>query len=86
MVRAWELDTSFDLAEYVDGVWDEGNNCVSYGDPEIEAKVRARVAEIDPQFRCPLLPQQCVSARSRYGRYAKLLLHPACLVAEMERP
>lgn len=81
IVKAWELDKRFDLADYVDGMWDEGNNCNSYADTVIEAKVSARIQAVDPQFSCPAVPQTCEEARRRYGSYAKHLLHPVCLSA-----
>jgi len=82
IVRAWEVEASFDLADYIDGAWDEGNNCNSYADAGIEAKVRGRSAELDPAWHCPLSPQACVEARGRYADLAKYLLHPACLGGE----
>jgi len=81
IVRAWRLDKRFDMADYVDGMWDEGNNCNSYADTSIETKVKARIREVDPQFICPAVPQYCEEARRRYGSYAKHLLHPSCLTA-----
>lgn len=80
-VRAWKVRKSFDLADYLDGTWDEGNNCNSYADPLIEAKVDQLTNEVAADFRCPLLPMECVRAREKYGRFAKLLLHPRCLTA-----
>jgi hypothetical protein len=81
LIRAWRLRRSFDLVDYVDGAWDESNNCNSYADPAIEVKVRARTKEVAPEFRCPLRPAECRRARERYGRFAKQLLHPLCLKA-----
>ena len=81
LVRAWKLRKSFDLAEYVDGAWDEANNCNSYADPVIEAKVDARIEQVAPGFRCPLDPAQCRRASERYGGLASFLLHPSCLNA-----
>ncbi|WP_200251362.1 hypothetical protein [Thiococcus pfennigii] len=80
-IWAWRVRKSFDLADYVDGAWDERNNCNSYADPTIEAKVVARTQEVAPGFRCPRQPAECQRARERYGRFAKLLLHPLCLTA-----
>ena len=59
LVRSWEVQARFDLGDYLDGVWDERNNCNSYAVPQIEAKVKARIDETDPSFRCPLSPQSC---------------------------
>lgn len=81
LVKAWELNRRFDLADYVDGMWDEGNNCNSYADTAIEAKVKSRIREVDPQFSCPAVPGSCEEARGRYGSYARQLLHPSCLTA-----
>ena len=35
IVRAWKFKARFDLADYIDGAWDEGNNCNNYADPMI---------------------------------------------------
>ncbi len=80
IVKAWESNKKFDLSVYLDGVWDEGNNCNSYADPLIEEKVSLRIGEVDSQFTCPFIPQICLEAREKYGKYAKQLLHPYCLV------
>jgi hypothetical protein len=82
LIRAWESASRFDLADYLDGAWDEGNNCNSYADPVIEEKVTARIKQVDPDFVCPLSPGDCVDARDKYGDYAKYVLHPACLTAQ----
>lgn len=82
LVRAWEVEALFDLGDYLDGSWDEGNNCCSYADPQIEAKVKGRISEIAPNYRCPQSPEACVQAREKYGRWARYLLHPSCLTAE----
>ena len=79
LVRAWRVERRFDLSDYVDGMWDENNNCNSYADTVIEAKVRERIEEIAPGFACPAEPATCVEAQRRYGRYARQLLHPRCL-------
>ena len=79
IVKAWEQNKKFDLSVYIDGAWDEGNNCNSYADPVIEEKVSLRIREVDAQFNCPLNPQICQEAREKYGKYAKQLLHPYCL-------
>lgn len=84
LVRAWRLDRRFDLSDYVDGMWDENNNCNSYADPVIEEKVRSRIEEIAPGFACPAKPAACVVARQRYGRFARQLLHPRCLTANSD--
>jgi hypothetical protein len=81
IVRAWEYNVSFDLSDYVDGAWDEANNCNSYADPLIEAKVVARIEQVSPGFVCPLNRRACAEARDRYGVYAKDVLHPQCLTA-----
>lgn len=82
LVRAWEPGARFDLSDYIDGAWDEGNNCNSYADPVIEAKVMSRIEQVDPGFTCPHRPGQCVDAREKYGDYARYVLHPSCLTAE----
>ena len=81
IVRAWAYNSRFDLADYIDGAWDEGNNCNSYADPLIEEKVTARIKQVDPDFVCPAVPGQCRRARDKYGDYARFVLHPRCLTA-----
>jgi hypothetical protein len=80
IVKAWEYNARFDLSDYIDGAWDEGNNCNSYDDPIIEEKVMSRIAEVDPEFSCPYMAEACAEARERYGYYAKYILHPYCLI------
>ena len=80
IVKAWERNRKFDLSVYLDGVWDEGNNCNSYANPVIEEKVSSRIGDVDSQFRCPVIPQSCLEAREKYGIYAKQILHPYCLI------
>ena len=82
IIRAWEYNRRFDLSDYIDGAWDEGNNCNSYADPVIEHKVTVRINEADPDFSCPFDVEACSDAVGRYGYYAKYLLHPFCLTAE----
>ena len=81
IVKAWEYNTRFDLSDYIDGAWDEGNNCNSYADPMIEEKVTTRISNIDPDFDCPFSAGDCSDARDKYGNYAKHVLHPYCLIA-----
>lgn len=80
IVKAWEHNRKLDLSTYIDGAWDEGNNCNSYADPIIEKKVSLRIQEIDSQFECPFISQFCLEAREKYGKYSKQLLHPYCLL------
>lgn len=82
IVRAWEYNNQFDLSDYIDGAWDEGNNCNSYDTPVIEEKVTLRIKDVYPEFHCPLIPEYCMQARQKYGQFAKYVLHPYCLVAE----
>ena len=82
IIRAWEYNTRFDLSDYIDGAWDEGNNCNSYADPIIEEKVTSRINSVDPDFVCPLNPDDCLDAQDKYGDYAKYVLHPYCLIAD----
>lgn len=79
-VKAWELNTKFDLSDYVDGAWDEGNNCNSYEDPAIEEMVTLRTQNVNPDFTCPFIDGYCLEAQKKYGYYAKHVLHPYCLV------
>lgn len=82
IVRAWEPAARFDVSAYIDGAWDEGNNCNSYADPIIEHKVTERIYEVAPDFSCPFSTRACSDARDKYGYYAKYLLHPFCLTAD----
>ena len=82
IIKAWEYNSRFDLSYYIDGAWDEGNNCNSYADPVIERKVTVRINEADPDFSCPFDVEACSDAVDKYGYYAKYLLHPFCLTAE----
>lgn len=79
IVRAWEFNNQFELSDYVDGTWDEGNNCNSYADPIIEAKVSSRIKNVDPDFHCPLNADDCLASKDKYGDFAKYVLHPLCL-------
>ena len=81
IVKAWEYNTRFDLSEYVDGAWDEGNNCNSYEDPVIEEKVTLRINNVNSDFTCPFITEECLAAQEKYGYYAKHVLHPYCLTA-----
>ncbi|MEW8508130.1 MAG: hypothetical protein AB2598_15645 [Candidatus Thiodiazotropha sp.] len=82
LVKAWESNAAFDIAEYIDGSWDEGNNCNSYADPIIEAKVSKRARDADPGFTCPYRKEACSSSRAKYGEFSRFLLHPSCLSVE----
>jgi len=81
IVKSWEYNTKFDLSEYVDGAWDEGNNCNSYEDPGIEEKVTLRINNVNSAFTCPSIAEECLAAQEKYGYYAKQVLHPYCLTA-----
>jgi hypothetical protein len=80
IVKAWEYNSRFDLSDYVDGTWDEGNNCNSYEDPFIEEKVTLRTKNVDPDFSCPFIAEYCLESQEKYGYYAKYVLHPYCLI------
>ncbi len=79
IVKSWERNKKFDLSVYLDGVWDEGNNCNSYADPVIQEKVSSRIGAVDSKFNCPFIPQICLEAEGKYGKYANQILHPNCL-------
>ena len=79
LIRAWTVKKKFNLMDFLDGAWDEGNNCVSFKDPLIEEKVMSRVKFLDPHFSCPASRGKCRDAMEKYGDYAKYILHPACL-------
>lgn len=80
IVKAWAFNARFDLSDYVDGAWDEGNNCNSYKDPVIEEKVVSRINNVYPDFSCPHNRQYCADAIIKYNQYAKHVLHPYCLI------
>jgi hypothetical protein len=84
IVKAWEYNSRFDLSDYIDGTWDEGNNCNSYEDPIIEEKVTLRIKNVDPDFSCPFIAEYCLEAQEKYGYYAKHVLHPYCLIVTRE--
>ena len=84
IVKAWEYNNSFDFSDYIDGAWDEGNNCNSYEDPVIEEKVTQRIKNVNPDFSCPYIPEYCLDAQEKYGYYAKHVLHPYCLTVTGE--
>lgn len=79
MIRAWRQDRPFDLGDYLDGAWDEANNCNSYASTELEEKATRRSREVYENFRCPMLSEECSRAREKYGEYATMILHPRCL-------
>jgi hypothetical protein len=79
IIKAWEYNTQFDLSDYIDGAWDEGNNCNSYENPIIEEKVALRIQNVSPDFSCPCTPEYCLAAHKKYGYYAQHVLHPYCL-------
>jgi len=78
LVRAWEVTTDFDLADYINAAWDEGINCNSYANTVIALKVNSRINEVASGFSCPVNPMACIRARKNYGKYAQRLLHPLC--------
>ncbi len=84
IVKAWEYNSRFNLSDYLDGSWDEANNCNSYENPAIEEKVRLRIKYIDPDFKCPYIPDHCKGSQKKHGDYAKYILHPFCLIATDE--
>ena len=84
----WKLKRSFRVEPYLNGVWDEAENCCRYRNPEIAALIRRRVEEEElaasESHTCPLDPDVCARARERYAAGAERLLHPRCLAAEAE--
>jgi hypothetical protein len=83
--RRWTLARELELDRHVSPVWDEAVNCSSYRNPEIEARVKARIAEQSEadgaDYTCPVEPDACAEARERYGDFAPRLLHPSCLAS-----
>jgi len=80
-IKAWEYTSRFNLSDYVDGIWDEGNNCISFQDPIIERKVIMRIKNINADFKCPLIKEHCINAKNKYSNLSKYILHPYCLTA-----
>ncbi len=80
IVKAWEYNSEFDLSDYLDAAWDEGNNCNSYQDPIIENKVMQRIKNVSPGYSCPVSAELCLASQEKYGDYAKYVLHPYCLI------
>ena len=84
--RRWRMSRKIRLADYVTGAWDEGMNCSSYRNPEIQALIERRIEEreaIDSEsYTCPIEPDPCARAGERYESYADRLLHPRCRRAE----
>ncbi len=78
-VRKWQIDSLFNISDYIDGSWDEGINCNRYKTSVIAQKVQKRITEIAPDFHCPVEMDQCSEAQHRYGVFSLKLLHPACL-------
>jgi hypothetical protein len=84
ITKAWQFNSQFNLSDYIDGAWDEANNCNSFADPIIEQKVTLRIKNVDPDFSCPYITKHCVEAKDKYGDYAKYVLHPSCLIVTKE--
>ncbi len=84
-VFRWELRQTFDIRDYVDGVWDEAHNCNRFSDARLEAQVNQRIAGIPASRGCPLSPTVCRRALAHYGGFAGDLLHPLCLTAAQNR-
>lgn len=82
----WKVTHRVRIADYVSGAWDEGQNCSSYRNDDIAARIAARVAERGElegrDYTCPVDPAACAGAHERYGPYADRLLHSRCLAAE----
>ena len=82
VIKAWQFNTRFDLSDYMDGTWDEGNNCNSYKSPIIEEKVAFRIKNTHLGFTFPLIIEHCLQSQGKYGFYAKYVLHPRCLTQQ----
>ncbi len=81
-IYAWTYHQNFDIRDYVDGAWDEAQNCNSYADPVIENKVMTRIDNLGGPLQCPLTPSLCRQAKDKYGHFSKWLLHPQCLTRD----
>lgn len=78
-VYAWELKQDFDIRDYVDGAWDEGQNCSRYANTALADSVQRQLSALQRGLQCPLKPGQCQEVGARYGPWRSDLLHPRCL-------
>ena len=78
IVKVWEYNNNFDLADFVDGVWSEGNNGSSYKNSVIAEKVTSQIRNTNFDFAYSFSNKCCSDARKKYGYYAKHILHPYC--------
>jgi hypothetical protein len=79
--QQWRINRPLDLSDYIDGAWDEANNCLDFASRGIAAGVQANIDALGrpaAQSSCPLSPERCQLAVKKYGRYSPQLLHPSC--------
>jgi hypothetical protein len=82
-VKKWKYKKNFDFRDFVDQAWDEGINCNSYRNSDIEEKVVSRISELKNNNKCPIRPDSCRELRGKYGNYyARFILHPFCQIYE----
>ncbi|WP_148059364.1 hypothetical protein [Sinobacterium caligoides] len=79
----WVKQRNIDMADYIDGAWDEGNNCLEFSSQSIKKSVEENIALLSAhnkqQLNCPIQPQSCQHAVDKYQGYAKDLLQTKCL-------
>jgi hypothetical protein len=66
----------FDWKEHVTAAWDEGINCSSYRDKELENFVQMRLDKLG--LSCPVKPKACPDLLKLYGALAPRLITPKC--------
>jgi len=78
----WHQVVPFDIRDYANAAWDEGNNCNGYYTPTMEKKVEARIADLEAKtgrkLQCPIQPELCETMIARYGNDAKHIITPKC--------
>lgn len=78
----WVQQRDFDFAEYLDGTWDEGNNCNYYRTKGIRNRIADRIQELEDStglpFTCPIKKNECREGMKKYKNFSKFLLHPKC--------
>ncbi|CAH0992380.1 hypothetical protein SIN8267_02499 [Sinobacterium norvegicum] len=79
--QQWLINRPLDIADYIDGAWDEANNCLDFASDAIADGVQHNIDALQltrEQSTCPIKPQRCQLAVKKYGDYSAMLLHPRC--------
>jgi len=79
----WRKNRSFTLSSFLNGLWDEANNCSKYRNERIARLVEDQVTKQEEMthedLSCPLNPRECKKGLKLYEEFAPRLLHPSCL-------